>query len=88
MTIMEYCEKDLQARGLFESQAKEIMETVLLDSKTNPQSTNAVISGRWNDAIENYPEEARATISMGIRPFARRYIEEKCPMAWFRPMFE
>jgi len=87
MNFYELGIKELTSRGMFDNQAKEVMDRVVEDSK-NKDSANNSMNSRWTDDIDGYPAPMKVVIYMGIEPIALEYIKEKIPEAWFRPMFD
>ena len=81
MTIEEKIEKWLFNSGMFEDQAKAVMEMVKADK------ANEAMEGRWGDSAEGYPDVLFSVLLMSVRDAALEYIDANCPLAWFRPMF-
>jgi hypothetical protein len=73
---------------MFPEQAKEIMETVVKDSRSNPGSINRCMNDRWYENVDDYLPMILHLLFNGIEPFVLVYIKEKCPEAWFRPIFD
>ena len=46
------------------------------------------MKGRWNDDVAGYPDYLLVALTPGIKHVAAAYIEENCPLAWFKPMFD
>ncbi len=82
MTVKEKGLARLYECGLFQDQAEAIMELVIADP------ANKSMKERWNDAIEDYPQALWNVLWLSIKRVTRKYIEEHCPEAWFRSMFE
>ena len=85
MTIDEKMLQMMVERGLIESQAKEIMQRV----KTTTDIPG--MPGRWADSTEAYGPQSENIvwlIWLFVRPVALGYIDEHCPEAWYRSMFE
>jgi len=80
MTFYEFGIKRLTEWGMFDNQAKEVM--------LREMETNEPMQGRWMENMESYPDIAKNIIWMGIEYTALEYIKEKCPEAWFRPLFD
>lgn len=78
-TIQSQIKKGLTDLGMFDSQADEIVKRV----KNNPKIAEQNIN--WNT---DYPDSVYRIIwSFYVIEEAKKYIDEKCPKAWFRPMF-
>lgn len=83
MTTREKLEGMLVANGMSESQAKEVMDIAI------PQLNEIVedYSITWDRDSFEYPSITYPILFQSIKPIALTYIEDKCPNAWFRPMF-
>ncbi len=83
MTTREKFEKMLTNNGMFESQAKKVMDLAIpvVDGFDNYKMT-------WERPANEYPDPLYAVIYMMIEPIALKWIEDNCPKAWFKPMFE
>lgn len=81
MTIKEKIIEFLTSNGMFDDQAAATFELV----KNDP--ANKAMSGRWNEDVSAYPLQMLPIIQMSARRSALAYIDEHCPLAWFRPMF-
>jgi hypothetical protein len=83
MTIKEKLQSMLVNNGMFESQAKEIMGIAI------PELNNLVEDYQITfdrSASEYYPSVIYV-LFLAIKPIALKWIEEKMPMAWYKPMF-
>jgi hypothetical protein len=82
MTIRQVMTKYLTENGMFQDQAdtviKRYTETPIGDS----------MKGRWDEDSDAYPSQLMPVVIIGLRHEALTFIIEKCPQAWFRPMFE
>lgn len=78
----------LKENGVPEEYAKKIMQNVIKDSKENPQSINRIMHDRWNEDITDAPPLILNLVYYGIEPFALEFIKERCPDAFFRPVFD
>jgi len=87
MTFYEFGIKDLVSKGMFDIQATEVMNRVVIDSK-NKDSANNAMNGRWDDKVEDYPPTMSVVLSIAIEPIALEWIKDTLPEAWFRPMFD
>lgn len=81
MTIRERVIELLVSNGMFAGQAEEVLVALQADP------SNAAMDGRWNDDAEGYPPQLWPVLQMVARRAALTYIDEKVPLAWFRPMF-
>ena len=82
MTIREWARRSCVARGMFEDQAKAVIDMAVADK------CNAAMVGRWDEPTDAYPEAILAILVMSINRNAITYIEANYPKAWFKPMFE
>jgi hypothetical protein len=73
----------LKSRGMSESEAAKVMETVMAD----PEFMFGEIKGRWHDHFEDYPPAIDNMIWSNVRVYALKWLEENAPEAWFKPMF-
>lgn len=83
-TVREKLEKMLVANGMFESQAKEVMEIAI--PRLNNLADDYEIT--LNSPSTDYPDGLYNTLYLIIKPIALQWIEKNKPMAWFKPMFE
>lgn len=74
-SLKDFMKNILTERGMFDNQAEEVAERVIA---INPDY-------HWDSA--KYPQEVYTAISFVVIQVAKTYIEEKCPEAWFRPIF-
>lgn len=81
MTWRQFAEEFCFERGMFEDQAKAVVDTVIESDK------NGAMAHRWSDDIEGYPPQMKAVIAASVKAHALRWIDEHCPQAWFRPVF-
>lgn len=80
-TTREKLENMLIDRGMSYTQASEVIELAI--PELNKLSEYHIDF----DSINNYPELMYDVLFVSIKPIALKYIEEKLPMAWFKPMF-
>lgn len=80
-TIREYFEEKLQSMGMFENQAKGVMDSVV-------STQGSVMIGRWSDDVNDYPPVMTNILWLEVEVAALDYIDTNCPQAWFRPMFD
>lgn len=83
MTTKEKLQSMLVNNGMFESQAKEVMEIAI------PELNDLVedYSITFNGSASQYPNVIYDILFLAIKPIALKWIEEKMPMAWYKPMF-
>ena len=82
-TVRERLEKMLVKNGMFDSQAKKVMDLAI------PELQNLVEDYHitFDRPSEEYPKVVYGILFLDIKPIALKWIEENCPMAWFKPMF-
>lgn len=80
MSFYAHFMKELTVKGMFDDQAKAVMDRVI--------KVNKSMEGRWDNDISSYPRSVLVVISLSVSDEAVKYIKEECPEAWFRPMFE
>jgi hypothetical protein len=71
---------ELVKNGMFQNQAEEVMQQFMPNHPT--------MNDRWDSQMDEYPQVMRAVLWMNLKHEALKYINEKCPMAWFKPLFE
>ncbi len=83
MTTREKLQGMLVNNGMFESQAKEVMEIAM------PELNNLVEDYQitFDRPASEYPSVIYNILFLAIKPIALKWIEEKIPMAWYKPMF-
>ncbi len=84
MTIRETLKKRLCDNGLSDQQAQEVMDREIEEDAEGQK----LMAHRWNDRMEDYPAAMLNVLWFSVRRRTLQYIDEKCPKAWFRPMFE
>lgn len=83
-TVREKLESMLVANGMFESQAKEVMEIAI--PELNKLADDYTIT--FDSPSNQYPSSSLYTIwYISIKPIALKWIDENKPMAWYREMF-
>jgi len=80
-TIEGYFFNYLYQHGLFEEQAKSVLDAY----KTSLGGES--MKGRWNDTIDGYPNILLATIRLGVNHQAVQWIDANCPQHWARLIF-
>ena len=76
------CKKHLVNNGLSNLAADNIMHVV----RAAPE--NESMSGRWADDVGEYPAVMQRMVLLTINRYALRWIEQNCPDAWFKAMFD
>lgn len=84
MTAREKLEQMLVNNGMFESQAKNVMEIAI------PELNNILDDYKFtfDRPASEYPNVIYNILFLHIKPIALKWIEENVPMAWFKPMFQ
>jgi hypothetical protein len=82
MTFKDKAQQMLTECGMFDNQADAVIERVIAAPE------NEAMRGRWNDDTEGYPPVMFNVLWLTVKRHALEYIEETCPQAWFKPMFE
>jgi hypothetical protein len=81
MTFRQKMMEMLEGNGLFDSQAKAVV-----DSYTNgPLGED--MKERMGDEIDGYPDSVLVATWMGVKQSALDWIEKNCPEHWARGMF-
>jgi hypothetical protein len=83
MNVRQKLESMLVNKGMFSSQANEVMELAI------PILRN-IIEGygiRFESDSDGYPNVIYNVLMMQIKPIALKWIDENKPMAWNREMF-
>ena len=83
MTVREKLESMLVANGMFENQAKEVIELSI--PKLNELADDYIIT--FENPSNQYPDMIYNLWYMTIKPIALKWIDDNKPMAWFREMF-
>lgn len=82
MNFKEAMVKAMTSRGMFPSQAEEVIEKYIVSDEAN------TMMDRWHEDIGGYPEALQNVLWMGVKDYAAKWLEENLPQAWFRPMFQ
>ncbi len=84
MTIKEKLQNMLVSKGMFDSQAKEVIELAIpeLNDLCNDYNIN------FDGCSSTYPNAIYNILFLAIKPIALNWIEEKQPFAWYKPIFE
>jgi hypothetical protein len=83
MTIQGKLEKMLMENGMFESQAKEVMNL----AKPNLEKLVENYHLDLNQNSDEYPTAIYSVLFLAIKPIALEWIEKNIPLAWYKPMF-
>ena len=83
MTVREKLESMLVAKGMFENNAKEVIELSI--PKLNELDDDYTIT--FESPSNQYPDMIYNSWYMTIQPIALKWIDDNKPMAWFREMF-
>lgn len=81
MTTKEKLIAWMVGNGMFEDQAQEVFNLV------RPALEIDGYRITWDRPAEEYPNAMYAVWILTLKPIALAWIDENCPMAWFRPMF-
>lgn len=81
MTISEKLLKMLDENGVFENEAKAIVE------RYTQHPLGAAMRGRMNDQLNNCPASVMVATWMGVKKVAVEWMDENCPEHWARSMF-
>lgn len=84
MNFRESMINAMTSRGMFESQAIEVIDTYI----TSNEDDNNPMMDRWDEDVAGYPEVMSNILWMGVKEYAAKWISENAPQAWFRPMFQ
>lgn len=82
MNFKEAMIEAMTSRGMFESQAEEVMVQVIEQNLLPDMET------RWYEDVRHYPENLVNILWLNVKEVAYKWIEEHAPMAWFKPMFQ
>lgn len=72
----------LMENGLSSDDADKVMKLVVNDP------VNKAMEGRWHEDVSGYPPAIINLMWMSTKPIALKWIDDNCPLAWFRPMFD
>ncbi len=80
-TIRQKMMSMLDERGMFEADAKKIIECYLASEAGKP------MAGRMDESTAAYPSAVLAVTWMGVNAEALTFIDANCPQHWARPLF-
>lgn len=83
MNVEQKFIKMLMNKGMFESQAKEVM--LVAKPKINVLIEDYNIT--WESPSHQYPDVVFNVLFMDVENTALQWIEDNVPMAWYKPMF-
>lgn len=83
MTTKEKIKALLVDRGMFDSQAEQVLAIAI-------PKMEEVMPGRitWERPSEEYPDQIYTLLWMQVKGIAKEWIAENKPEAWYRPMFD
>lgn len=74
--VIEY----LTDKGMSSDEAEEVFKRAVPELERSGRIT-------WHRPADEYPDVVYITLFVALRRIALIYIDETCPLAWFRPMF-
>lgn len=80
-TTKQRCLNFLIQRGMFDSQAEQVLERAKPDIEVGGYQMT------WDRPASEYPDVLYAVIGLILKRHALEWIDEHAPLAWFRPMF-
>ncbi len=83
MNVREKLENMLVENGMFESQAKEVINLAI--PELNVLANDYTIT--FESPSDSYGDAIYGLWFMAIKPIALKWIDENKPQAWFREMF-
>lgn len=89
MTVREKLESMLVSNGMFESQAKEVMEMAmpLLNNEMGVDEGQPIYKLTYDRPAKEYPDFLYPILFDRLKPIALQWIDKNKPAAWFREMF-
>lgn len=78
MNFEEKIKELLFNHGMFENQANAVIKIMKEDK---------AMVNRWNDDTGEYPDSVLNVLWLSVKAAALEYIDENCPLAWFRSLF-
>jgi hypothetical protein len=82
ININNYIRMQLFDNGLSISQMEEVMPRIM----TSPLL--GYMDDRWDDPVTEFPEPIRNDLIISVYSIVLTYIDETCPRAWFRSVFD
>jgi hypothetical protein len=83
MTTRGKLESMLVKNGMFESQAKKVMDIAIPELRELFSGNNITFDRPSNE----YPAVLYSILFIAIKPIALKWIEENIPQAWCKPIF-
>lgn len=81
MTFEQKIVEMLIGNGLFADQAREIIDLAKLDRSL------VSMEKRWSEDVADFPDTVLVGAWLSVQDVALEWIDEHCPLAWFRPLF-
>ncbi len=81
MTLREHFEKRLFECGMFEDQAKSVMDLAVVSPALQS------MAGRWSHSTSDYPTPVLGITWLAVKSVALKWIDVNKPQAWFRLNF-
>lgn len=81
MTIRQWSEKYCTDRGMWDDDARTVIDTMIADDKSG------AMDKRWDDVIDAYPSQLLGVLAIRIDQYAIGWIDANQPEAWYRPIF-
>lgn len=80
-TTRQRCLAILTNKGMFDREAEAVL------AKAMPKIEVGGYQMTWERPASEYPDALYAVIGMILNNTALEWIDENCPMAWYRPLF-
>lgn len=84
MTVKEKFIDRLVSSGLFETQAKEVMDKAIPEIEKLTKGYHIT----WDQPADEYPDQLYSFWWVTVKKVVIVWIEKNIPQAWFKPMFE
>jgi len=81
MTVRNKLEANLISNGMYEQQAKEIIDISIVEIQKNEKNIS------FNAPADSYPKVVYNALYLTIKPIALKWIEENKPAAWNKGLF-
>ena len=81
MSIRDWMQKQLVDRGLYDTEANEVIRFAIEDGALQG------LKERVGDDIEGYPAQLLSVVSSSIMRSAHDWLKENKPLHWALPMF-
>jgi hypothetical protein len=81
MTFKEMVTEHYVSNGMFQKQAEEAFAVL------EAEEAAADMKGRWGEPVDGYPPFMQSLIMVSADRAAIKWIDEHCPLAWYRPCF-